>query len=296
MPEKSESSITHLDDLPEEECNHIPLNCIWPITSQDTNQTVIITCLKWTFNFEFCLRVTAYQLGTPNISKQIDLDDHHPLLRSLTDALHLHEAFPEPNRDAESCSQLTEAATLWKQMKMNFITRFSDGRNKFRHRLEVKHCWPDDMNGIPNAQQNAERATQKRQQKQRYRDYSLRGLKTKYLQIKAQEQLMACPNATQNDVSTQIFQEDVMLQVCPNFLHDVEQIKIELATMRQEVRNLRTELQEHRVNCMEGSFRPPKREPIKLPGSVTIVIKTDAHQNGLAERCETKKYGECNMI
>ena len=47
---------------------------------------------------------------------------------------------------------------------MNFITRFSDGRNKFRHRLEVKDCWPDDMNSIPNAQQNTERATQKRQQ------------------------------------------------------------------------------------------------------------------------------------
>ena len=97
MPKKSESSITHLDDLPEEECNHIPLNCIWPITSQNTNQTVIITCLKWTFNFEICSRVTAYQLGAPNISKQIDLDDHHPLLRSLTAALLLYEAFPEPH-------------------------------------------------------------------------------------------------------------------------------------------------------------------------------------------------------
>ena len=97
MPKKFESSITHLDDLPEEECNHIPLNCIWPITSQDTNLTVIITCLKWTFKFEFCVRVTAYQLGAPNISKQIDLDNHHPLLRSLTDALHFHEAFPEPH-------------------------------------------------------------------------------------------------------------------------------------------------------------------------------------------------------
>ena len=90
-----ESSITHLDELPEEECKHIPLNCIWPITSEHTNLTVIITCLKWTFNFELCVRVTAYQLGSPNISKQIDLDDHNPLLRSLTDALHLYEAFPE---------------------------------------------------------------------------------------------------------------------------------------------------------------------------------------------------------
>ena len=97
MPLKFESSITHLDVLSEEECKHIPLNCIWPITSQGTNLTVIITCLKRTFNFEFCVRVTAYQLGAPNISKQIDLDDHHPLLRSLTDALRLYEAFPEPH-------------------------------------------------------------------------------------------------------------------------------------------------------------------------------------------------------
>ena len=47
-----------------------------------------------------------------------------------------------------------------------------------------------------------------------------------------------------------------MLQLCWKFLHDVEQIEIELATMRQEMRCLRTELQEHRVNCMEGNFRP----------------------------------------
>ena len=58
----------------------------------------------------------------------------------------------EPDSNAESCSQLTEAATLWNQIKMNFITRFADGRNKFRQRLEVKHCWPDDINGNPNAQ------------------------------------------------------------------------------------------------------------------------------------------------
>ena len=77
-----------------------------------------------------------------------------------------------PDRDAEYFSQLTEAATLRNETKMNFITGFSDGRNKFRRRLDVGHCWPDDMNGNPNAQQKTERATQKKQQKQRYMDYS----------------------------------------------------------------------------------------------------------------------------
>ena len=72
----------------------------------------------------------------------------------------------EPDRNADSFLQLTEVATLWNLTKMNFFTGSSDGRDKFRDRLEVAHCWPDDMNGIPNAQQNAERATQKTQQKQ----------------------------------------------------------------------------------------------------------------------------------
>ena len=108
MPQKFESSITHLDELPEEECKHIPLNCIWPITSQDTNLTVIITCLKWTFKFEFCVRVTAYPLGAPNIPEQIDLDDHHPLLRSLSDPLHLYEAFPEPHLNSHQLEILED--------------------------------------------------------------------------------------------------------------------------------------------------------------------------------------------
>ena len=108
MPKKFKSSITHLDDLPEEECKHIQLICIWPITSQDTNLTVNITCLKWTFNFEFCVRVTAYQLGATNISKQIDLDDHHPLFRSLTDAVHLYAAFPEPHLNSHQLECLEE--------------------------------------------------------------------------------------------------------------------------------------------------------------------------------------------
>ena len=151
-----------------------------------------------------------------------------------------------PDQDVESFLQLIVASTFWNELKTNFNTRFSEGRFKLDHQLEVEQCWLDDMEkGISNARQNAERATRKRQQKQRYMDYNPRGLKTKYIQMKAQEQLIDCPNATWKDISTQKFQEDVMLQVCSNFLHDVEQIKIELATMRQEMRNLRTEGPQH---------------------------------------------------
>ena len=108
MPKKIEGSITHLDELPEEECKHIRLNCFWPINSQDTSLTVIITCLKWNFNFEFCVQVTVYPLGAPNISKQIDLDNHNPLLRSIADALNLYQAFPEPHLDSHQLEILEE--------------------------------------------------------------------------------------------------------------------------------------------------------------------------------------------
>ena len=96
MPQNVESLTLDLDNLPGNECKYFPTNCPWTITSKDESLTVTITCLKWTFNYDFCVRVTAHPQGASNVSKQIDLDDHHLLFTSLTDALNLCEAFPEP--------------------------------------------------------------------------------------------------------------------------------------------------------------------------------------------------------
>ena len=170
---------------------------------------------------------------------------------------------------------------------MNFNTGFSDRRTKFHDRLQMDHCWPDDINGIPIAQPNADRPTQQRGQKQRYIDYNLRGLKPNYLPRKAREQLLECPNATRNDFSTHNFQEDIMIQVCSSFLHDVEQIKTELTTMRQEMRNLRTELQEHRVNCMEGNVRP--WAPTQKGNQKTVRFCNYCHKNGHTPKWCRKK-------
>ena len=73
-------------------------------------------------------------------------------------------------------STITDAMTC-NDVRALFITRFADGRNKFRHKMEVEHCiradgeeirnvlhrtkktvdkgWPDDMVGIPPGDQNA---------------------------------------------------------------------------------------------------------------------------------------------
>ena len=169
-------------------------------------------------------------------------------------------------------------AMTWNDLRTLFITRFSDERNKFRHRMEVEHCiradgeenryfldqikktvdkgWPDDMVGIAMADQNAGRSAQARQRRQRYIDYTLKGIRPRYLQRKAQEYLMEHPNATWNDFSTHLLNKDVSYQVSTSFLNDEEQNKAQMASLGQELKNLYTELKEHRTNALEGNQRP----------------------------------------
>ena len=109
---------------------------------------------------------------------------------------------------------------------------------------------------------------------------------------------MESPNATRNDFTTQTFQEDVMLQVCLNFLHDVERNRIGLATMRQGMRNLRTELQDYRVNCVQGNFRP--WAPTQNGKQKTVRLCNCCHKightpNWCRKKCETKKYERYDM-
>ena len=64
---------------------------------------------------------------------------------------------------------------------------------------------------------------------------------------------MENPIATWNEFSTRIFQKDVSFQVSSNFLNGEEQTKAQIATLGQELKNLRSELQEHQVNRVEGN-------------------------------------------
>ena len=57
---------------------------------------------------------------------------------------------------------------------------------------------------------------------------------------------------TWNDFSTLIIQRDVSYQVSSNFLNDEEETKVQLASLRQEMKNFRSELQEHRVNALKN--------------------------------------------
>ena len=94
MPQKVRNLPPNWDDI-EEEWQQIPLNCPWTITCEDATIAFIITSLDWTFNYDFWIRVTAHPWENPNISKQININKHHPLLESLSEALNDYVNFPE---------------------------------------------------------------------------------------------------------------------------------------------------------------------------------------------------------
>ena len=108
MPQNVENNPPNWDEI-DDECQHIPLNCPpWTITSGTETLTVVITCIKWTFNYDFWIRVTAHPEWNPNISKQIDINKNNPLLESLSEVLDEYEDFPEPHINSDQLHILGE--------------------------------------------------------------------------------------------------------------------------------------------------------------------------------------------
>ena len=148
------------------------------------------------------------------------------------------------------------------------------------HRIKrtVDKGWPDDLNGIEAAHHAAEREAQGRQRRQRYIDYSLKGLRPRCLQRKAHEYLMERPNATWKDFCAHISQKDLILEVSSTFLSHEAQTKAELATLGQEIKNLRSELKECHVNAVavtSRTFHPNQQETQK-----TTRFCNYCHKNG----------------
>ena len=99
MPQNFENLPPNWDAI-EEECQYVPLTCPWTITCKDGTLEFIITSLEWTFNYGFWIRVTTHSEGNPNISKQISINKHHPLLESLSEALNDYVKLPEHQWDS----------------------------------------------------------------------------------------------------------------------------------------------------------------------------------------------------
>ena len=67
---------------------------------------------------------------------------------------------------------------------------------------------------------------------------------------------MEHPNSTWNEFSTHLINKDVSYQVFISFLKDEEQNKSQMASLGQEIKKLRTELKERRINALERNQKP----------------------------------------
>ena len=160
------------------------------------------------------------------------------------------------------------------------ITGDGEEIRNFVHHIKrrVDKGWYDDVNGIDAVQENADREAQGRQRRQRYIDCSLKRLRPRYPQPKAQEYLMENLNATWNDFSTRIFQADVSFQVFSNFLSNEGQTKSQMATLGQKMKNLQPELQQHRVKAAGG--KPRKVDPNRKGRQTATRFCTYCSTNG----------------
>ena len=90
---------------------------------------------------------------------------------------------------------------------------------------------------------------------------------------------MEHPNATWKEFSTHLINKDVSYKISTSFLNDEEQNKAQMASLEQKLKNLRTELEEHRVNALEGNQRPvdPNQKRRQNTTRFCGVCRTNGH-------------------
>ena len=86
-------------------------------------------------------------------------------------------------------------------------------------------------------------------------------------------------NATWNDFSSHLINKDVSYQVSTNFLNDEERIKAQMASLGQDLKNLRTELREQRINAVEETLKrvAPKQKRKQRATRFCGFCRTNGH-------------------
>ena len=172
---------------------------------------------------------------------------------------------------AEWYAESTNDAATWDQIRTAFIDRFSDDRDKYRHRITAEICvrgneeiiknfyhrvksavdkgWPLDPNGTQN-----ERDNQQNQRNAKYNEITVRGLKPTGLKRKAHEYLIEHPNATWDAFRTHITSKDVIYTISsllvPNATSDQN---TKLHSLEQQIKELTPLFKEQQVNQITQS-------------------------------------------
>ena len=146
----------------------------------------------------------------------------------------------------------------WIHFRTAFITRFSDDRDKYRHRITAENCvrgkeelvknfyhrvkqavdkgWPIDAA----ANQN-ERDAQQNLRNQKYIDFTIRGLTPSGLKRKAHEYLIEHPNTTLDNFKDHVANKDLIYSVSSEFApNSTNEQNSKLDSLEKQVRTFNT--------------------------------------------------------
>ena len=97
MPHPINQNSAVWNTLGDDGFDEIPhFNCPWTITTSNESITVNITYLKWTSNYDFWIREEIHPQGIPKAFQLLEIDETHPLFKSLATALWTTTNFPNP--------------------------------------------------------------------------------------------------------------------------------------------------------------------------------------------------------
>ena len=204
---------------------------------------------------------------------------------------------------------ITDAAT-WDQIRTAFIDRFSDDRDKYRHRITAENCvrgneeliknfyhrvksavdkgWPLDPNGT-----DAERDNQQNQRNAKYIEFTVRGLRPTGLKRKAHEYLIEHPNATWDAFQTHITSKDVIYtissELVPNATSDQN---TKLHSLEQQIKELTALFKEQQVNQVTQPNSRPANPDNKSRQNMTRFCSYCRRNGHTLMYCRTKAYDD----
>ena len=204
---------------------------------------------------------------------------------------------------------INDAAT-WHQIRTAFIDRFSDDRDKYRHRITAENCvrgneeiiknfyhrvksavdkgWSLDPNGTQN-----ERDNQQNQRNAKYIEFTVRGLRPNGLKKKAREYLIEHPNATWDAFQTYITSKDVMYTISSELVPNATSNQdIKLHSPEQQIKELTALFKEQQVNQVTQSNPQPANPDNKSRQNLTRFCSYCRRNGHTLMHCRTKAFDD----
>ena len=201
-------------------------------------------------------------------------------------------------------------APIWDHIRTGFIDRFSDDRDKYRHRIRAENCvrgneeliknfyhrvksavdkgWPLDQNGT-----QAERDNQQNQRNALYIEFTVRGLKPTGLKRKTHEYLIEHPIATWDAFQTYITSKDVIYtissELVPNTTSDQDN---KLYSLEQPIKDVTALFKEHQMNQVNQSSSRPANADKKSRQKITRFCSYCRRNGHTLMYCRFKAYDD----